>query len=245
MNHRILVASSNAEQRVELRAAMEFEGHDVAEAATAAEVLQRACDEPCDLLVMESAIGEMSAAGLCRAVRPQSNLGIIVWGCGVGTMAIESLDAGADEFVPAPFVMPEMLARVRAILRRVARPGDKQEIVLEDRAIDLRSHRIKGPGDREIHLTPKEFLVLKHLVSNANRLLSHQALAQSVWQRDAAGEVEYMRIVIKQLRRKIEPDPDNPRYILTERSAGYRFELPCESRHSALKRYPIQGSVNM
>lgn len=228
MNHRILVASDDAKERAELRVAMEFEGHDVAEAATPGEVLQRTCDEPCDLLVMESVIGGMSAVKLCRTVRPQSNLGIIVWGCGAGTTAIESLDAGADEFVPAPFVMPEMLARVRAILRRVARPGDKKEIILEDRAIDLRSHRIKGPGDREIHLTPKEFLVLKHLVSNANRLLSHQVLAQSVWQRDAVGEVEYMRIVIKQLRRKIEPDPDNPRYILTERAAGYRFELPSQ-----------------
>jgi len=229
-SHRILVASGNAEERAELRAAMEFEGYDVAEAGTPGEVFQRACDEPCDLLVMESVIGGMSADRLCRTIRPQSNLGIIVWGCGVGTTAIASLDSGADDFVPAPFIVSEMLARVRAILRRVARPSDQKEIVLEDRAIDLRSHRIKGPGDREIRLTPKEFLVLKHLLSNANQLLSHQALAQSVWQRDAVGEVEYMRIVIKQLRRKIEPDPDNPRYILTERAAGYRFELPCESR---------------
>ncbi len=230
MNHRIIVASRNEKQRAELRAAMKFEGHDVVEAATPAEVLQRVCDQPCDLLVIESAIGGMSADRLCRTIRPQSNLGIIVWGRRGGTAAIDSLDAGADDFVPAPFVVPEMLARVRAILRRLARPGDQKEIILEDRAIDLRSHRIKGPGDREIRLTPKEFLVLKYLVSNANRLLSHQALAQSVWQRDAVGEVEYMRIVIKQLRRKIEPDPDNPRYIVTERAAGYRFELPCESR---------------
>jgi two-component system KDP operon response regulator KdpE len=222
---RILVATNNPQQRVELRAALEFEGHDVEEAATAAEAVHKACAH--DALVMESVVEGIAAHGLCRAIRRQSKLGIIVWGAEARTTAIDLLNAGADDFIPAPFVLAELLARVRAILRRVPRSIQKnQQIVLQDRAIDLTSHRIKGPGDREIRLTPKEFLVLRQLVSNANQLLTHQNLAQSVWQRDAVGEVEYMRIVIKQLRRKIEPDPDNPRYILTERSAGYRFELP-------------------
>jgi two-component system KDP operon response regulator KdpE len=228
---RILVASSRAEKRGELRAALELEGHDVAEAATAAETAERACAESHDVLVMESVVGGIAAHGLCRKIRTQSKLGIIVWGGNLGTTAIDSLNAGADDFIPAPFVLAELLARVRAILRRVARSSEKnQQIVLQDRAIDLRSHRIKGPGDREIHLTPKEFLVVKHLVSNANKLLTVQNLAQSVWRRDAGGEIEYVRVVIRQLRRKLEPDPDNPRYIHTERAAGYRFNLsPAES----------------
>jgi two-component system KDP operon response regulator KdpE len=225
--NRILIASSSADRRRELRAALELEGHHTTEAATAAQTVHKACAEPYDVLVMESIVEGISAHGLCRAIRSQSKLGIIVWGGEVGTTAIDALNAGADDFIPSPFVLAEFLARVRAIARRVARPETKnQHIVLQDRAIDLRSHRIRGPGDREIRLTPKEFQVLRHLVSNANQLLTHQNLSQSVWQRDAVGEVEYMRIVIKQLRRKIEPDPDNPRYILTERSAGYRFELP-------------------
>ncbi len=224
---RILVASGNGDKRSELRTALELEGHDVAEAATAPDTIRKACAEPHDLLVLESVVDGMGAYALCRAIREKSKLGIIVWGDRLGTAAIDSLNAGADDFIPSPFVPAELLARVRAILRRLALPSDKtQRIILQDRAIDLRSHRIKGPGDREIHLTPKEFLVLSHLVSNANKLLTHQSLAHSVWQRDAEGEVEYMRIVIKQLRRKLEPDPDNPRYIRTERAAGYRFHLP-------------------
>ena len=224
---RILVASSDAVKRAELRAALELEGYGVAEAATASQTVHKACVETHDVLVMDSIMEGIDTDKLCRTIRLRSKLGIIVWGRETGTTAIDSLNAGADDFIASPFVAAELMARVRAILRRVARPGEKnQQIVLQDRAIDLRSHRIKGPGDREIRLTPKEFLVLRQLVSNANQLLTHQNLSQSVWQRDAVGEVEYMRIVIKQLRRKIEPDPDNPRYILTERSAGYRFELP-------------------
>jgi two-component system KDP operon response regulator KdpE len=224
---RILVASGDADQRRQLRAALEFEGYSVAEAATAAQTIQRACGGLHHVLVMDSVVEEVAAHELCRGIRPQSKLGVIVCGGQLGSTAIDSLNAGADDFIPAPFVLAELLARVRAILRRVARPIEKnQQIILQDRAIDLRSHRIKGPGDREIRLTPKEFQVLQHLVSNANRLLTHQALTQSVWQRDAGGEIEYVRIVIKQLRRKLEPDPDNPQYIRTERAAGYRFHLP-------------------
>jgi two-component system KDP operon response regulator KdpE len=222
-----LVASSNAPMRSELRAALELEGHDVSEAVTSAETIQKVSAESHDVLVVDSVMNGIAAHELCRAIRSQSQLGIIVWGGQLGTSAIDSLNAGADDFIPAPFILPELLARVRAILRRVARPTERnQQIILQDRAIDLRSHRIKGPGDREIRLTPKEFQVLQHLVSNANRLLTHQTLTQSVWQRDADGEIEYVRIVIKQLRRKLEQDPDNPQYIRTERAAGYRFHLP-------------------
>ena len=227
ITNRILVASSNVDQRDELRAALGLEGHDVTEAATSTQTVQKACSGWNEVLVMDSVVDGVAAHELCRTIRPQSKLGIIVWGGQRGSTAIDSLNAGADDFIPAPFILPELLARVRAILRRVARPTERnQQIILQDRAIDLRSHRVKGPGDREIRLTPKEFQVLQHLVSNANRLLTHQTLTQSVWQRDADGEIEYVRIVIKQLRRKLEPDPDNPQYIRTERAAGYRFHLP-------------------
>jgi two-component system KDP operon response regulator KdpE len=117
------------------------------------------------------------------------------------------------------------------VLRRVTPADDeRREILLHDRAIDLKSYKIKGPGNRVSHLTPKEFLLLQCLVAQPNKAFTHQRLAQTVWQRDGGGEVEYLRIVIRQLRRKLEPDPDNPRYILTERSVGYRFDLPRSSR---------------
>jgi two-component system, OmpR family, KDP operon response regulator KdpE len=225
---RILVASPDAEKRGELRTALEFEGHEVSEAETAEEIVQAACGGLHDAVLLESWIDGIGPSELCRAIRRKSDLGIIVLNRDdTGQARIDALNAGADDYVPAPFVLAELLARVRAILRRVTRSSeDGRRIVLQDRAIDLRSHKIKGPGGRVVHLTPKEFLVLQYLVAHAGKPLTHQSLAQSVWQRDAGGGVEYLRIVIKQLRRKLEPDPVNPRYIRTERSVGYRFHMP-------------------
>lgn len=224
---RILVASSKADRRGELRAALELEGYDVAEAPTAAQTIQKACAEPHDVLVMDSVVDGIAAHGLCRTIRPKSDLGIIVL-AGDDTMQgrIDALNAGADDFIPVPFVLAELLARVRAILRRVTPSREGRQIVLQDRRVDLRSYEVKGPGCRVSHLTPKEFRVLQYLVAHANEPRTAQTLAQTIWQRDGEGELEYVRIVIRQLRRKIEPNPGNPRYILTERFAGYRFQMP-------------------
>jgi two-component system KDP operon response regulator KdpE len=222
---RILIASIASEKRLELRSALEFDGHEVMEADTADRTIQQACSEMHDVLIADSFMDGIAAYGLCRAIRPKSNLGIIVLGGQSATSAIDALNAGADDFVSTPFVMAELLSRVRAILRRIARPGRK-EIVLPDGTIDLETREIRHRDGRVSHLTPKEFLVLQSLVTPANKPRTHQSLAQTVWQRDGRGEVEYMRVVVKQLRRKLEPDPENPRYILTERSVGYRFYLP-------------------
>jgi DNA-binding response OmpR family regulator len=223
---RALVASSSADKRGELRAALELEGHAVAEAATAEQTIDKACAGPHDVLVMHSVVNGFPAHGLCRTIRRQSKLGIIVWGGKLGTTAVDSLNAGADDFIPTPLVPAELLARVRAILRRVTRSGEQRQILLQDREIDLRSYEIKGPGGQVSHLTPKEFLVLQYLVAHADEPKRTQALAQTIWGRDGKGELEYVRVVIRQLRRKIEPDPGNPRYILTDRLEGYRFQMP-------------------
>jgi two-component system KDP operon response regulator KdpE len=170
---------------------------------------------------------------LCRAIRRVSNLGIIVLRgqnnikqdrIDIKQDRIDALNAGADDHLASPFVVQELLARVRAVLRRVTRP-EEERILLHDRAIDLKSYKIRGPGNRVSHLTPKEFLVLQCLLSHADKPFTHQSLAQTVWQRDGLGELEFVRVVIKQLRRKLESDPDHPRYILTERSVGYRFRM--------------------
>ena len=223
---RILIASNAAQKRLELRAALECEGGEVSEAATAGQTMQQACSGLHDVLVLDSSIGGIGPFELCRSIRPKSDLGIILIDRDDTDLgSIDALNAGADDYVPAPFVLAELLARVRAILRRVSRPGARsRRIVLEDRTVDLQSHEIRGPYSRVSHLTPKEFLLLQHLATHANHPRTHQNLAQAIWQRDGNGEREYMRIVIGQLRRKLEPDPDRPRYILTERSVGYRFK---------------------
>jgi two-component system, OmpR family, KDP operon response regulator KdpE len=229
---RILVASSGVETRKELRSALEFEGHLVVEAETASQTLAETSSGLHDILLLDSALdGAGAGAGpyeLCRAIRPKSDLGIILLSRDHSAQGrIDALNAGADDYVPDRFVFAELLARVRAILRRVTlSAGNRPRIVLKDRAIDFQSHQIQGPDGRIAHLTPKECLVLEHLVSHANKPLTPQNLAQTVWQRDGSGQIEYVRIIVKQLRRKLEPDPNNPRYILTQRSAGYRFKMP-------------------
>ena len=223
---RILVASRRLSQRAELRAALEFEGYEVADVATATEVLEYNCAEHYHALVLDSELDTVGAHSLCHAIRQQSTLGIIVWGENLGTTAIDALNAGADDFILAPFVVGEMLARLRAILRRMSRHNDHHPIVLQDREVDLKSFEIKGPGTQVARLTPKEFLVLQYLIAHANEPRTTQALARTIWHRDGRGELEYVRIVIRQLRKKLEPDPEKPRYIISERSEGYRFQMP-------------------
>jgi DNA-binding response OmpR family regulator len=225
---RVLVASSGVEMRGELRIALEFEGHLVVEAETAGQTIDETSSGVHDVLILDSELDRMGPYELCRAIRPKSDLGIILLSRDdSGQGRIDALNAGADDYVPDQCVVAELLARVRAILRRVTRStGNRQIIVLEDRAIDFQSHEIKGPDGRVAHLTPKECMVLQRLVTQANRPLTPQTLAQTVWQRDGSGQIEYVRVVVKQLRRKLEPDPENPRYILTQRSVGYQFQMP-------------------
>lgn len=165
---------------------------------------------------------------LCRRIRLKSDLGIIVLAGHDTTQGrIDAWNAGADDFLSSPFVYRELLARVRALLRRVTRFDDEgPEIVLQDRAIDLQSRQIRGPGSRLSHLTPKEFLVLQFLVTHPNMPIKRRGLAQAAWQEDGGRNAENLRLVIRQLRRKLEPDPHDPRYILSERSVGYRFHMP-------------------
>ncbi len=224
---RIVVAGGDAAARRELRIGLEFEGHQVTEAETADRVLEETCSGRHHALILVSRFEGMEPYRLCRTIRSKSDLGIIVLaGDDSRQDRIDALNAGADDYLASPFVPRELLARVRALLRRVWFDDVEHQIILEDRAIDLQSHKVNGPGQCVRHLRPKEFLVLQCLVAHAGKSFSHQNLAQTVWQRDGRGEVEYVRVVIGQLRRKLEPDPNNPRYILTERSVGYRFHLP-------------------
>jgi two-component system KDP operon response regulator KdpE len=224
----IVVASGILQQRRDLRAALECEGHHVAEAATTHEVLELIRDRSQDLVVIDSRIQADDFYAACRAIRSRSDAGIIVLiRDNRPQCRIDALNAGADDYVGEAFAYGELLARVRAVLRRVRRlDGEQEQLKLHDRAVDLKSHKVCGPGTRVSHLTPKEFLVLKYLVERPNKTVGYRDLAQAVWQRDGDGDLEYVRIVVSQLRRKLETNCAHPRYILTEHSIGYRFRLP-------------------
>ena len=228
---RILIATRNADLRAELRLAL-GETHSVDE-AEASDVLATESLDSWDLLILGSPLTGSSINGFCRSVRSRSNIPVMVIGERCGTAVIDALNAGGDEYIALPFVISELTARVRALLRRVI-CRERQEIVLQDRAIDMDAHKVNGPEGQVSSLTPKEYLVLRYLVEHANKPRTHRELAQTIWQRDGNGEVEYVRIVIQQLRRKLEPNPSRPRYIVTERSVGYRFQIPLDAGALAL-----------
>jgi two-component system KDP operon response regulator KdpE len=134
-----------------------------------------------------------------------------------------ALDAGADDYVVKPFSIEELLARIRAALRRFSPSDALPAFVSKDLSIDFEARRVTV-RDRLVHLTPKEYDVLKHLVANQGKPLTHRRILQSVWGPDYGEETENLRVVINQLRRKIEADPTHPKYIITEPWVGYRFQ---------------------
>ena len=242
----VIVAGSIPQKRLEVRAALENEGFDVAEASAPDRTLQEVSSGEFDLLILDSAIDGVGPYELCRAIRARSDLGIIVLRRDEQQLAgSDVLNAGADDYLPSTFVAGELLARVRAILRRLPRPElEPQLLSLPDRTIDMKSRKVTGPQGKVCHLTPKEFLVLKYLLAHANQPRTHQNLAQAVWQRNAEGEVEYVRVVIGQLRRKLEPEPDRPQ--IPPHGARYRLPAsPSVGRSGNANRYPSHGSVRI
>jgi two-component system KDP operon response regulator KdpE len=224
---RIVLASGNAQHRIELQSALLIDGHRVVEVQDSDQALRIAVRRMHDVLILDSDIEGSSSCELCRSIRSKSDIGIIVVSSDDASQTrIDALNAGADDFVPLPVIAAELLARVRAILRRVSRAGERAQIILQDREVDLKSFQVKGPGTSVSHLTPKEFLVLQYLIAQGNKPSPTQTLAQTIWQRDGSGGAEYVRAVIRQLRLKLEPIPANPRYIITDGVAGYRFQMP-------------------
>ncbi len=167
----------------------------------------------------------MDGIELCRQVRRTSQVPILVLSVrGEERSKIEALDSGADDYVTKPFSTGELLARIRAVLRRSPPPAEpKTRIDLGDFHIDLDAHAVTVAG-REVRLTPKEFDVLVYLAQHPYKVVTHRALLTAVWGGNSTEQPEYLRVFVGQLRKKVEPVPGTPRYILTEPWVGYRFE---------------------
>jgi two-component system, OmpR family, KDP operon response regulator KdpE len=225
---RILVVDDDPQLRRVMRTSLASEGFEVADARTGEEALERLRSGHFDLVLLDVNMPGIGGMEACRLMRASSEIAIIMLTVrNAETDKIAALDAGADDYVTKPFSMPELLARIRAALRRVpgAAEGSMGTLRLPDLEINLSARCVVVHGN-QIRLTPKEYDLLQYFLSNANIPLSHGRLLQAVWGPDYGNEVEYLRVFVNQLRKKIEPNPSKPKYILTEPWHGYRFQMP-------------------
>jgi len=227
---RILVVDDEPQIRRVLRTTLSAQGYEVFDAKTGEEAVLTLRERRVDLVLLDMNMPGMGGLAACREIRAGFDVAILMLTVRSSEQdKVTALDAGADDYITKPFGIPELLARIRAALRRVpAAQGQEAEVIrLEGAEIDLAGRRVRKGGE-EVRLTPKEFDLLQYLVANARVAIPHTRLLQAVWGPDYGDQVEYLRVFINQLRKKIEPDPGHPRYLVTEPWVGYRFEPPGE-----------------
>jgi two-component system, OmpR family, KDP operon response regulator KdpE len=208
-----------------MRTSLSSNGYDVRVAADGEAALELFHDWHPDLVITDLSMPNLTGLELCRRLRVLSDVPIVVLSVkNDEKVKVEALDAGADDYVTKPFGMDELLARVRAALRRTPALSSRNASLIEngDFRVDLEAHQV-SVKDREVHLTPKEFELLLYLVKNSGAVLTHRRLLGAIWGVDYTEQTEYLRVFIGQLRKKIETNPASPRYILTEPWIGYRF----------------------
>ena len=222
---RILVVDDEAQITRVLRTSLSSQGYDIRVANDGETALEIMKDWTPDLVITDLAMPNLDGLQLCRKLRPSTQVPIIVLSVrGEERTKVQALDAGADDYVTKPFGIDELLARVRASLRRTpAAEGETPVIDVGDFHIDLAAHKVTVRR-REVHLTPKEFDLLVYLARRAGKVVTHRALLSAIWGGQSTEQVEYLRVFVGQLRKKLEAEASSPRYIVTEPWVGYRFE---------------------
>jgi two-component system KDP operon response regulator KdpE len=226
----ILVVDDEPQIRRVMRATLSAEGYTIVEARNGLEALEKVRSERPDLVILDLNMPNMDGIEACREIRSSSKVPIIMLTVRSAEKdKVRALDAGADDYVVKPFGIQELLARIRAALRRSPAEGAEAIVASKELLFDFEK-RIITVRDKAVHLTPKEFELLRELVLHRGKPVSHRRLLQAVWGPDYGEETESLRVVINQLRKKIETDSTNPKYILTEPWVGYRFVLPEDGR---------------
>jgi two-component system, OmpR family, KDP operon response regulator KdpE len=226
-HRRILVVDDESQITRVLRTSLSSQGYDIRVANDGETALEILKDWTADLVITDLSMPNMDGLELCRRLRAKSQVPIIVLSVrGEERTKVDALDAGADDYVTKPFGINELVARVRANLRRI--PVQQEErltgtIETGDFRIDLDGHAVTVKK-QELHLTPKEFDLLVYLARHPGRVVTHRALLSGVWGPNSTEQPEYLRVFVGQLRKKIEVDASSPKYILTEPWVGYRFE---------------------
>lgn len=229
---KILIVDDAQQVRRVLRTALSSEGYTISEAGTGEEALDAIRTSTPDAILLDVNMPGMGGLEACREIRRTLDVPILMLTVrNAERDKVMALDAGADDYVVKPFGMQELLARIRAALRRRVPAGKETSFFSKDLSVDFEARLVTVRG-QQVHLTPKEFELLRHLVLNAGKPLTHRRLLQAVWGPDYGDEPEYLRVMINQLRKKIESDPARPKLILTEPWVGYRFQGPRESKHA-------------
>jgi two-component system, OmpR family, KDP operon response regulator KdpE len=227
---KILIVDDAQQVRRVLRTALSAEGYTIFEAGTGEEALESIRQSTPDAILLDVNMPGMGGLETCREIRRALDVPILMLTVrNAERDKVMALDAGADDYVVKPFSMAELLARIRAALRRRMPQGQLTSFSNKDLSVDFEARQVTVKG-RDVHLTPKEFELLRHLVTNAGKPITHRRLLQAVWGPDYGDEPEYLRVMINQLRKKIESDPARPKLILTEPWVGYRFQAPREPK---------------
>ncbi|HEY7333443.1 MAG TPA: response regulator transcription factor [Bryobacteraceae bacterium] len=220
---RILVVDDEPQIRRIMRTTLTSAGYEIDDAKTGEEALVKLRDFRPDLVLLDMNMPGMGGLAACRAIRADANVGIIFLTVrNTEADKVEALDAGADDFVHKPFSTPELLARIRAAFRRVPGAQSSGKVRAGNLEIDFAARSVNN-GSAVAHLTPKELDLLRYLTEHANQAVPHRELLQAVWGPDYGDQVDYLRVFVKNLRKKVEINPDRPEYITTEPWVGYRF----------------------
>jgi two-component system KDP operon response regulator KdpE len=207
-----------------LSATLKAAGYDVTSAGTAAEALSAAALRPPDAIILDLVLPDGSGVDVCQSLRSWTEIPVIVVSS-LDTEAdkIAALDAGADDYVTKPYGVGELLARLRAALRRVVAPSGASHVVrFGDVVADLGLREVTRAGER-VHLTPREYELLAELVRHPGRVLTHSSLLRGIWGPTFVGQTHYLRVQMANLRQKLEPEPARPKYLITETGVGYRL----------------------
>jgi two-component system, OmpR family, KDP operon response regulator KdpE len=227
---RILVVDDDPQIRRVMKVTLTGQGYEVDDARTGEAALERLRERRFDLVLLDMNMPGMDGLETCRVIREQSEIAIIMLTVRDNEVdRVHALDAGADDYVTKPFNPSELSARIRAALRRTPwTHGPVGRLALGTVEIDFDTRRVTGRG-RHLRLTPKEFDLLQYFVAHANKVLTHRELLQSVWGPDHEDQIDALRVVVNQLRKKIEAQPSKPVCLLTEPWAGYRLSLSSET----------------
>jgi two-component system, OmpR family, KDP operon response regulator KdpE len=222
---RVLVVDDEPQILRALRTSLRGAGYEVDTAETAEQALTQLAVSPPDAVILDLVLPDGRGTDIARELRTWSNVPVIVLSVvGDESEKVAALDAGADDYVTKPFGIDELLARLRAALRR-GEPSGEPVLTIGALSIDLEKRAVHADG-KLVQLTPHEFELLRALARNPGKLMTHSALLREVWGRAYGDESHYLHVYVSQLRRKLEPDPARPRYILTEPGAGYRLVDP-------------------